>query len=70
MYIFEINEAIIKMIIKVRSSNLRYTFRTQRDELDYFFDRINLDSKIQIRYDYSMDQLGIIFSKEHCTRDE
>ena len=42
-FIFEDNEAAIKMIIKVRSSTMRHVSRTHRLALDWLFDRINLD---------------------------
>ena len=50
LYVFEDNEAVIKMIIKGRSPTMRHVSRTYRVALDWLFDRINLDSKIQIRY--------------------
>ena len=50
LYVFEDNEAVIKMIIKGRSPTVRHVSRTHRVALDWLFDRINLYSKIQIRY--------------------
>ena len=50
LYVFEDNEAVIKMIIKSRSPTMRHVSRTHRVALDWLFDRINLDSKIEIRY--------------------
>ena len=50
LYIFEDNEAVIKMIIKGRSPAMRHVSRTHRVALDWSFDRINLDPKIQIKY--------------------
>ena len=50
LYVFEDNEAVIKMIIKGRSPTMRHVPRTQRVALDWLFDRINLDPKIQIKY--------------------
>ena len=47
LYVFENNEAVIKMIIKGRSPTMRYVSRTHRVALDWLFDRINLDPKIQ-----------------------
>ena len=46
LYVFEENEAVIKMIIKGRSPTLRHDSRTHRVALDWLFDRINLDPKI------------------------
>ena len=48
LYVFEDNEAVIKMIFKGRSPTMRHVSRTHRVALDWLFDRINLDSKIQI----------------------
>ena len=48
--VFEDNEAVIKMIIKRRSPAMRHVSRTHRVALDWLYDRINLDSKIQIKY--------------------
>ena len=50
LYVFEDNEAVIKMILKGRSPTMRHVSRTHRVALDWLFDRINLDPKIQIRY--------------------
>ena len=50
LYVFEDNEAVIKMIIKGRSPTMRHVSRTHRVALDWLFDRINLDSKIQVKY--------------------
>ena len=50
LYIFEDNEAVIKMIIKGRRPTLRHVSRTHRVALDWLFERINLDPKIQIRH--------------------
>ena len=48
LYVFEDNEAVIKMIIKGRSPTMRHVSRTHRVALDWLFDRINLDHKIHI----------------------
>ena len=44
LYVYEDNEAVIKMIIKGRSPTMRHVSRTHRVALDRLFDRINLDS--------------------------
>ena len=41
LYVFEDNEAVIKMIIKGRSPTMRHFSRTHRVALDCLFDRIN-----------------------------
>ena len=45
LYVFEDNEAGIKMIIRGRSPAMRHVSRTHRVALDWLFDRINLDPK-------------------------
>ena len=47
--VFEDDEAVIKMIMKGRSPTMRHISRTHRVALDWLFDRINLDPKIQIK---------------------
>ena len=43
LYVFEVNEAVIKMIIKGRSPTMRHVSRTHKVALDWLFDRINVD---------------------------
>ena len=50
LYVFEDIEVVIKMIFKGRSPTMRHVSRTHRVALDWLFDRINLDPKIQIKY--------------------
>ena len=45
LYVFEDNEAVIKMIIAGRSPKMRHLSRTHRVALDWLFDKINLDTK-------------------------
>ena len=47
LYVFEDKEAVIKMITKGRSPTMRHVSRTHRVALDWLFDRINLDRKVQ-----------------------
>ena len=70
LYVFEDNEAVIKMIIKGRSPTMRHVSRTHRVALDWLFDRINLDSKIQIKYIDTKNQLPDILTRGNFTRDE
>ena len=58
---FEDNEAVIKMIIKGRNPTMRHVSKTHRVALEWLFDRVNLDPKIQIKY---------ILTKGNPTRDE
>ena len=50
LYMFEDNEAVIKMIIKDGSPTMRHVSRTHRVALDWLINRINTDPKIQIKY--------------------
>ena len=70
LYVFEDNEAVIKMIIKGRSPTMRHVSRTHRVALDWLFDRVNLDPKIQIKYIDTKNQLADILTKGNFTRDE
>ena len=68
--VFEDNEAVIKMIIKGRSRTMRHVSRTHRVALDWLFDRINLDPKIQIKYIGTKNQLADVLTKGNFTRDD
>ena len=70
LYVFEDNEAVIKMIIKGRSPTMRHVSRTHRVALDWLLDRINLDPKIQIKYIDTKNQLADILTKGNFTRYE
>ena len=58
------------MIIKVRSPTMKHVSRTHRVALDWLFDRINLDSKIQKKYIDTKNQLADNLTKRNFTRDE
>ena len=70
LYVLEDNEAVIKMIIKGRRPTMRHVSRTHRVALDWLFDRINLDPKIQITYIDTENQLADILTKGNFTCDE
>ena len=70
LYIFEDNEAVIKMIVKGRSPAMRHVSRTHRVALDSLFDRINLDSKIQIKYIDTEKPTRRHTDKRETSRDE
>ena len=70
LYVFEDNEAVIKMIIEGRSTTMRHVSRTHRVALNWLFDRINLDPKIKIKYIDTKNQLVDIQTKGNFTRDE
>ena len=70
LYVFEDTEAVIKMIMKGRSPTMGHVSRIHRVALDWLFDRINLDPKIQIKYIDTKNQLADILTKGNFTRDE
>ena len=47
LYIFEDHGAVIQMIIKGRSPPMKHVSRSHRVALDWLFDRIHLDPKIE-----------------------
>ena len=61
---------MIKMIMKGQSPTMRHFSRTDRVALDWLFDRINLDPKIQIKYVDTKYQLADILTKGKFARDE
>ena len=62
LYVFEDNEAVIKMNMEGRSPTMKHVSRTHRVALDLLFDRINLDPKIQIKYIDTKNQLADILT--------
>ena len=48
LYALEDNDAVIKMIIKGRSPNLRHVARTHRVDLDWLFERISKDPGVYL----------------------
>ena len=70
LYIFEDNEAVIKMITKGRSPSMRHVSRTHRVALDWLFDRVSLVTKIQIKHVGTKNQLANILTKGSFTREE
>ena len=70
LYLFEDKEAVIKINTKGRSQLIKHVSRTHRVALDWLFDRINVDTKIQINYIDTKNQLADILTKGNFTRDE
>ena len=70
VYVFVDEKALIMMIIKGPSPTMRHVPRTHRVAFCWLFDRINLDSEIQIRYIDTKHQLADILTKNYFTRDE
>ena len=70
LYVFEDNEAVIKMIIKGRSPTMRHVSRTHRVALDWLFDRTNLDPKIQTKHVDNKTKWADMPTKGKFARDE
>ena len=70
LYIFEDNEAVIKIIIKGRSPTMRHVSRTHRVALDWLTGRINLEPKSKIKYVDTNNQLADILTEGRFSRDE
>ena len=70
LYIFEDNEAVIKMIIKGRSPTMRHVSRTHRVALYCLFDRTNVEPKIQIKCVDTKNQLADMLTRVSFTRGE
>ena len=61
--IFEDNEAVIKMIIKMRSPALKHVARTHRVNLDWLFERLQQDPSLFVRYIGTKEQIADLFTK-------
>ena len=70
LYVFEDNEAVIKMIIKGRSPTMRHVSRTHRVALDWLFDRIQFEPQDPNQIHRHKKQLADILTKGNFTRDE
>ena len=70
VYVFEDNESVMTIILKCRSPTMRHVSRTDRIALDWFFNRFNFDSQIQIRYIDIKHHFVDILTKGNCTHDE
>ena len=66
----ELANKTTQQLHKGRSPTMRHVSRTHRVALDWLFDRINLDPKIQIKYIDTKNQLADILTKGNFTRDE
>ena len=62
-YVFEDNEGVIRIIIRGRSSNLKHVSRTHRVDLDWPFERINLDKSMSIRFVRTTEQSADMSTK-------
>ena len=63
LVVMEDNEAVIKMIIKGRSPNMRHVSRTHRVNLDWLFFYISCDPNTTIKYVNTKNQIADILTK-------
>ena len=63
LYIFEDDEALIKMMSKGRGPTVTHVSRTHRVASDWLFDRINLDPRIKIKYIDTKNQFADVLTK-------
>ena len=70
LYVFEDNEAVIKMIIKGRSPTMRHVSRTHRVALDLLFRSNRSGFQNPIKYIDTKNQLADILTKGNFTHDE
>ena len=72
-FVLKDHDAVIKMMINGWSSLMRHISRSHRVNLDWLFDRINLDPGTQIKYVFTSKQTADIlitdsFSRERWTQ--
>ena len=67
LIILEDNEAVIKMVNKGRSPQMRHIARTHRVNLDALFETITKDPAISLKYVNTKEQLADIFTKGSFT---
>ena len=70
LYVFEDNEAVIKMIIKGKESYNETCCQDSQSCSWLVLDRIRLDPKIQIKYIDTKNKLAGVLTKGNFTRDE
>jgi len=69
LYLLEDNDAVIKMVVKQRSPQLRHVARTHRVNLDWLFDRISNDPGCYIKFVGTKEQIADILTKGSFTAE-
>ena len=67
LYVFEDNEAVIKMCIKGRSPTMRHVARTHRVDLDWLIERVKLDPGVRIKFVGTDEQMADMLTKSSFT---
>ena len=70
LYIVEDNEAVIKLIFRGRSPTTRHVSGTHSGAIDSLYGRINLNSRILIKYVDIKNQVADVLTKGRFTRNE
>ena len=70
LYLFEDNEAVIKMCLKGRSPTLRHISRTHRVDLDWLIERVKVDPGIQMKYVGTNEQMADMLNESiiYCAK--
>ena len=68
-YVVEDNEAVIKNDLQGRSPDVRHISRTHRCDLDWLFDRINLDKAIHNKHVNTTQQIADALTKGSFSRE-
>ena len=69
LFLLEDNDAVLKMVVKGRSPNLRHVGRTHRVNLDWLFERLRKDPGVFMKWVGTKEQLGDILTKGSFTAD-
>jgi hypothetical protein len=69
LFLLEDNDAVIKMVVKQRSPQMRHVSRTHRVNLDWLFDRISNDPGCFLKFVGTKEQLADIFTKGSFTAE-
>ena len=67
LFLFEGNEAVIKICLKGRSPTFRHIPRTHRVDLDWLVERIKVDPGIQMKYVGTNEQMADMLTKASFT---
>jgi len=67
LFVFEDNDAVVKICVKGRAPQFRHVLRTHRIDLDWLFERLQSDPDISMRFVGTKEQLADIFTKGSFT---
>ena len=70
LYFVQDNDAVIKMVVKSRCPTLKHVPRTHRIDLDWLFERIQMDPCIFGRYIHTKLQIADMLTKGNFTSEQ